>query len=163
MEGRKRALLQEFDSLIAPKKLELEATLPTIWKHCYGISSVKLSGSSAHVPKPRTADQQKKLDGLFKDCEKIIAKILEKRNSHWFKCPVNLREVPSYLNFIQHPMGLGTIKTNLKNKVYNSPLEFRDHVNLVWDNCAIFNAEGTPARMDGETCRCDFIESAITM
>ncbi|GAX80831.1 hypothetical protein CEUSTIGMA_g8266.t1 [Chlamydomonas eustigma] len=156
MEGRKRALLQEFDSCIAPKKLELEATLPAIWKQCYGVSSLKGHGSSAHgliAQKPRTEDQQRILDGLFKECDKIVKKLIGIKSGAWFKQPVNLKAVPTYLNFIQHPMDLGTVKSNLQDKLYNSPLEFRDHVNLIWDNCAIFNAEGTPARVDGETCR----------
>ena len=50
-------------------------------------------------------------------------------------------------------MDLSTVKDKLKNRLYASPLDFRDDVNLIWDNCACYNQEGTPARTDGEAMR----------
>ena len=70
-----------------------------------------------------------------------------------FKTPVNLALVPGYLNFVTRPMDLSTVKDKLKNRLYASPLDFRDDVNLIWDNCACYNQEGTPARTDGEAMR----------
>ena len=62
-------------------------------------------------------------------------------------------------------MDLGTIKTKLVKKAYATPLDFKADMDLIWDNCAKYNAEKTPARNDGEACRSSWnrfwVESGI--
>ena len=38
-------------------------------------------------------------------------------------------------------MDLSTVKTNLKNNVYHSVEECLDDVQLIWDNCKLYNVE----------------------
>ena len=75
-----------------------------------------------------------------------------------FKIPVDLIAFPTYMNYVSYPMDLGTIKTKLAKKAYTNPLEFKYDMDLIWDNCARYNQEKTPARNDGESCRASWLK-----
>ncbi len=64
----------------------------------------------------------------------------------WFRKPVDPTEVPNYRSVIKRPMDLGTIKTKLDRRVYQTPLEVCADIRLVFSNCAQFNREGDLAR-----------------
>lgn len=49
---------------------------------------------------------------------------------------VSKRDVPSYHDFIKHPMDLGTLQKNLKKYDRES---FKNDLTLIWDNCVFFN------------------------
>eukprot|EP00644_Phytophthora_capsici_P007467 jgi/Phyca11/546504/estExt2_Genewise1Plus.C_PHYCAscaffold_210289 len=77
--------------------------------------------------------------------EFIMDMLLRNELAVAFSAPVNVREVPGYLDLIKHPMDLGTIKIRLSRGFYDQRFEMlvRD-VNLVWENCFTFN------RLDAE-------------
>jgi len=116
-------------------------------------------------------------------CEKLLSKIVSHAKSHWcvvafawgascmdrrsyrdssqcrFRQPVNLKDVPTYLNFVTRAMDLGTIRSNMRKNAYRTPMDFHDDVSQVWENCAAYNGTGTPCRNDGEFCRSMFLSA----
>lgn len=67
--------------------------------------------------------------------------------------------IPDYPLHIKHPMDLGTIWLNLRDKPwdpkvrarkYQNPSEFLADVRLVFENCRIFNPAGQPVRSMGD-------------
>ena len=48
-----------------------------------------------------------------------------------------------YPQIIKTPMDLGTVKKNLKNNKYKYVEEAIQDIQLVWDNCKKYNAEGS--------------------
>ncbi|KAL3664993.1 hypothetical protein V7S43_010168 [Phytophthora oleae] len=77
--------------------------------------------------------------------EYILDMLLRNELAVAFSAPVNVKEVPGYLDLIKHPMDLGTIKIRLSRGFYDQRFEMlvRD-INLVWENCFTFN------RLDAE-------------
>ncbi len=53
---------------------------------------------------------------------------------------MNLTDYPS---IVKNPMDLGSIEKNLKHNKYKYVEEFLDHVQLIWDNCKLYNMAGS--------------------
>lgn len=47
--------------------------------------------------------------------------------------------IPDYNNIIKKPMDFGTIKKKLQFNLYSSPYEFKEDVDLVFNNCLLYN------------------------
>ena len=142
-----------------------------------------LKRSAATLDKPLTVEQQRRLDSIMMKCEAIRYKVQNKGQAHWwvmrsyepcawgppgrcsclvmpcrFKSPVDLTLFPTYMNYVSYPMDLGTIKNKIAKKAYANPLEFKSDMDLVWENCAKYNAEKTPARNDGDNCKASWLK-----
>ncbi len=52
-----------------------------------------------------------------------------------------------YFDIIKSPMDLGTVKKNLKANKYKFVEEFLADIELIWDNCKAYNAEGSVIQM----------------
>ena len=52
--------------------------------------------------------------------------------------PVALN-IPHYPNIIKHPMDFTTIRTKLSYNAYDSEVDFNADMNLIFDNCILFN------------------------
>ena len=48
-----------------------------------------------------------------------------------------------YFDIVKNPMDLGTVKKNLKNNKYKLVEEVLADIQLIWDNCKMYNAEGS--------------------
>lgn len=48
-----------------------------------------------------------------------------------------------YPNVVKYPMDLGTSKDKIRNSEYTFVEECLDDIQLVWDNCKNYNAEGS--------------------
>ena len=48
-----------------------------------------------------------------------------------------------YPIIIKHPMDLSTIKKKLKSSKYKIINDFIDDIQLIWDNCKLYNQEGS--------------------
>jgi Bromodomain len=71
---------------------------------------------------------------------------LWKHSSAWiFYEPVDFVKlgIPDYLEIIKHPMDFGTIKNNLSNNKYLKVQEFLEDLNLVFNNCLLYNGENS--------------------
>lgn len=46
-----------------------------------------------------------------------------------------------YPDVVKNPMDLSTVKVKLDNQSYKYVEEFLEEIQLIWDNCKLFNAE----------------------
>ncbi|XP_074092522.1 bromodomain and PHD finger-containing protein 3 isoform X3 [Macrotis lagotis] len=67
----------------------------------------------------------------------------EKDPAQIFAEPVNLSEVPDYLEFISKPMDFSTMRLKLESHLYHTLEEFEEDFNLIVTNCMKYNAKDT--------------------
>ncbi|XP_064030007.1 bromodomain and PHD finger-containing protein 3 isoform X2 [Pogoniulus pusillus] len=67
----------------------------------------------------------------------------EKDAAQIFAEPVNLNEVPDYLEFISNPMDFSTMRRKLESHLYRTLDEFEEDFNLIVANCMRYNAKDT--------------------
>ncbi|XP_034623110.1 bromodomain-containing protein 1 isoform X2 [Trachemys scripta elegans] len=73
----------------------------------------------------------------------VLDQLQEKDSARIFSQPVNLKEVPDYLDHIKHPMDLSTMRKRLDFQGYKNLNEFEEDFNLIIDNCMKYNAKDT--------------------
>ncbi|XP_078535746.1 bromodomain-containing protein 1 isoform X1 [Lissotriton helveticus] len=73
----------------------------------------------------------------------VIDQVQEKDIGSIFAQPVNLTEVPDYLDHIKRPMDFSTMKNRLECQVYRNFNDFEEDFNLMIDNCMKYNAKDT--------------------
>ncbi|ORX39969.1 hypothetical protein BD324DRAFT_648586 [Kockovaella imperatae] len=91
--------------------------------------------------------QPKSADAFYESLEKIINELKSTPESLPFQKPVTRRDAPDYYEVIKKPMDLSTMLRNIKGHKYKSKAEFAADLNLIWDNCALYNHEGHPIRI----------------
>ncbi|XP_008943661.1 PREDICTED: bromodomain and PHD finger-containing protein 3-like, partial [Merops nubicus] len=67
----------------------------------------------------------------------------EKDAAQIFAEPVDLNEVPDYLEFISKPMDFSTMRRKLESHLYRTLEEFEEDFNLIVANCMRYNAKDT--------------------
>uniref|UniRef100_A0A671MJG8 Bromodomain and PHD finger-containing protein 3-like n=1 Tax=Sinocyclocheilus anshuiensis TaxID=1608454 RepID=A0A671MJG8_9TELE len=72
-----------------------------------------------------------------------LEQLQEKDTAKIFAQPVNLKEVPDYLEFITHPMDFSTIKSKMEAHKYRSITDLEADFNLMISNCLLYNAKDT--------------------
>ncbi|XP_066559503.1 bromodomain and PHD finger-containing protein 3 [Amia ocellicauda] len=72
-----------------------------------------------------------------------LDQLQEKDAAQIFAEPVNLREVPDYLEFISQPMDFSTMRTKLEAHGYRTLADFEADFNLMVGNCLKYNAKDT--------------------
>ncbi|XP_025925805.1 bromodomain-containing protein 1 isoform X2 [Apteryx rowi] len=73
----------------------------------------------------------------------VLDQLQEKDPARIFAQPVNLKEVPDYLDHIKHPMDFSTMRKRLDAQGYKNLSEFEEDFNLIIDNCMKYNAKDT--------------------
>ncbi|XP_010188841.1 PREDICTED: bromodomain-containing protein 1 isoform X2 [Mesitornis unicolor] len=73
----------------------------------------------------------------------VLDQLQEKDSARIFAQPVNLKEVPDYLDHIKHPMDFSTMRKRLDAQGYRNLSEFEEDFNLIVDNCMKYNAKDT--------------------
>ncbi|XP_073429584.1 bromodomain-containing protein 1 isoform X2 [Dendrobates tinctorius] len=73
----------------------------------------------------------------------LLEQLQEKDPAHIFAQPVNLSEVPDYLDHIKHPMDFSTMKKQLEEQRYPNLNAFEEDFNLIIENCLKYNAKDT--------------------
>eukprot|EP01018_Ginkgo_biloba_P031539 Gb_16964 [translate_table: standard] len=81
----------------------------------------------------------------------ILDKIQEEDEYGVFSKPVDLEELPDYLDVIRNPMDFGTIRNNLKRGVYANLEQFEDDILLVCSNAMQYNRPDTVYHKQGES------------
>ncbi|KAL8625509.1 hypothetical protein ACOMHN_014598 [Nucella lapillus] len=66
----------------------------------------------------------------------------------WFTHPVDQADAPDYYNIIKRPMDFSTIRKKLESGVYGQFEEFHADMQLVRDNCFVYNAANTRVYQD---------------
>ncbi|KAG0100219.1 histone acetyltransferase [Podila epicladia] len=83
--------------------------------------------------------------GPYYNAMKHIVSELTKDASSWpFLTPVDVEAVTDYYSYIKDPMDLATLESNVDADVYKTLDEFALDCKKIFDNCRIYNGEGTP-------------------
>ncbi|KAH8351303.1 hypothetical protein KR084_003209, partial [Drosophila pseudotakahashii] len=92
---------------------------------------------------------------VLEDLKSVLSCIWRNRCSYHFRNPVDsvTLGVPDYHTLIKHPMDLSTIKKRLHNNYYWQADEALDDFELVFENCMLYNLEGTPVHEAGKELR----------
>jgi len=80
-------------------------------------------------------------------CRMVLEHIANDRLADIFQQPVNLKEFPDYLEYIDSPMDLATVRSKLDTKDwkvrYQGPENFARDMRKIWSNCKIYNQHGS--------------------
>ena len=80
-------------------------------------------------------------------CEKVIERLSDDSFSDIFQEPVDTDDFPDYLDVVDSPMDLETVRKKLKTRdwktKYQSPENFARDMRKIWSNCKIYNQHGT--------------------
>lgn len=88
---------------------------------------------------------------FLKDFLHFIICSLQSNPSAWpFLEPVNVKDVPDYLDVIKNPIDLGTIFNKYKDGVYQTLRHFTDDIMLMVNNCYTYNGIDTQYYKCGE-------------
>ncbi|XP_011313479.1 protein kinase C-binding protein 1 [Fopius arisanus] len=82
------------------------------------------------------------VDQLCMVLKHIILKMKQITGAEEFSKPVDLVDVPNYLDYIIKPMDLTLLEGNIKSKEYGSPDAFMADAKWILHNCLVFNTEG---------------------
>lgn len=73
----------------------------------------------------------------------VLDQLQAKDQARIFAQPVNIKEVPDYLDHIKHPMDFSTMRQHIDGQIYRSFEQFEDDFNLIVDNCMKYNSKDT--------------------
>eukprot|EP00871_Galdieria_phlegrea_P004984 jgi/Galph1/5487/GphlegSOOS_G4166.1 len=73
----------------------------------------------------------------------VLDKLSRRDTQGIFAEPVDTSVVTDYLSVVKHPMDLGTVREKLNREQYSSVEDFREDIDLIWDNCCLYNAPDT--------------------
>lgn len=72
-----------------------------------------------------------------------LDQLQEKDTAQIFAEPVNIKEVPDYLEFISQPMDFSTMQSKINNHSYCSVSDLEADFNLMVSNCLLYNSKDT--------------------
>ena len=72
-------------------------------------------------------------------CKDLLDKLWQMEDSEPFREPVNILDVPDYLQVIDHPMDLQTVREQLQVNNYKTPMDFAKDVKLIFENSKNYN------------------------
>ncbi|XP_067949949.1 transcription initiation factor TFIID subunit 1-like [Watersipora subatra] len=128
--------------------LKFPKKLPRKEKDSKGHGKLKRKASNAphcdYLTRPNKVAHRRRADPLVSLCsifEGIISELKEIPDSHLFHLPVSSREVIDYYRIITKPMDLQTLKTNVRNRKYESRAAFLEDVHLIYTNSQTYNGE----------------------
>ncbi|KAJ3394940.1 nuA3 HAT complex component nto1 [Lobulomyces angularis] len=75
--------------------------------------------------------------------KEIISELRKQDKELTFHTPVPVQIAPDYYEVVKSPMDLSTLEKNVDNHVYITVEEFQNDVNLMFDNCKLYNASAT--------------------
>ncbi|XP_061592603.1 bromodomain and PHD finger-containing protein 3 [Cololabis saira] len=72
-----------------------------------------------------------------------LDQLQEKDTAQIFAEPVNIKEVPDYLDFISQPIDFSTMRSKLESHTYRSVADLEADFNLMVSNCLLYNTKDT--------------------
>ncbi|EST09420.1 Bromodomain transcription factor [Kalmanozyma brasiliensis GHG001] len=79
---------------------------------------------------------------FLESIERIVTELKNySEHSTAFLSKVSKRDAPDYYDVIKHPMDLGTMQKKVKAGQYKTKRQFGHDLNLIWDNCLIYNSD----------------------
>ncbi|XP_039647067.1 bromodomain-containing protein 1 isoform X2 [Perca fluviatilis] len=73
----------------------------------------------------------------------LLDQLQTKDQAKIFTQPVDVNEVPDYLDHIKHPMDFSTMRQRIDAQAYNNFEQFENDFNLIIDNCMKYNSKDT--------------------
>jgi hypothetical protein len=82
-------------------------------------------------------------DHWRKVADRIIKELWKHKDAWIFFEPVDPIKfnIPDYYNIILEPMDLGTLKSNLKQGLYEKPEQFHADMLKIFSNCILYNGQ----------------------
>lgn len=77
-------------------------------------------------------------------CEVVLHVLASDDFADPFNAPVELSDFPDYMQYIQTPMDLSTVRSRLEKGKYKDVDMFKRDVRLVWSNCKRYNLAASP-------------------
>jgi hypothetical protein len=109
-------------------------------------ASLGTAGNGSEVE----VDEKKKLKEKKKKLVEFLDRIEAIPQAEPFKYPVNLAATPGYLDVVDRPMDLSTLRKNVSQ--YSSDLDsFLEDYLLIFDNCRAYNETGSPLYRAADT------------
>ncbi|XP_037336091.2 bromodomain and PHD finger-containing protein 3 [Pungitius pungitius] len=72
-----------------------------------------------------------------------LDQLQEKDTAQIFAEPVDIKEVPDYLEFISQPMDFSTMRSKLESHAYRSVADLESDFHLMVSNCLLYNSKDT--------------------
>ncbi|KAL4488888.1 hypothetical protein ABPG72_005675 [Tetrahymena utriculariae] len=90
-----------------------------------------------------TETQTRKED--YKKMNTVLQSLFDNSDSLEFRFPVDYLALGliDYPNVIKKPMDLTTVKNKINTQSYDTIEDFLDDIQLIWDNCKLYNAQGS--------------------
>ncbi|XP_067095788.1 bromodomain and PHD finger-containing protein 3 [Osmerus mordax] len=82
-----------------------------------------------------------------------LDQLQEKDNAQIFSEPVDVKEVPDYLEFVSQPMDFSTMRFKLEDHGYRSLADLETDFNLMVSNCLLYNGKDTVFHRAGQRLR----------
>ncbi|CAK4079102.1 unnamed protein product [Aphanomyces euteiches] len=78
-------------------------------------------------------------------CVEVLDEFFKMEASEAFRERVNWEEwgLYDYLQVVKTPMDMTTVRTKLSKGEYKKPEEFAKDMRLIWDNCKLYNQDGS--------------------
>ncbi|XP_029350631.1 bromodomain-containing protein 1 isoform X2 [Echeneis naucrates] len=73
----------------------------------------------------------------------LLDQLQTKDQARIFAQPVDVNEVPDYLDHIKHPMDFSTMRQRIDAQAYNNFEQFENDFNLIIENCMKYNSKDT--------------------
>lgn len=89
--------------------------------------------------KKREAYRRKMKNVLCESISQLVSMLFNLPYSSAFHRPVNVKKFPNYLNFVQQPIDLSSIRTKAKLHRYYRYGDFLNDIKLLSDNCYKYN------------------------
>ncbi|XP_023168873.2 bromodomain-containing protein 3 [Drosophila hydei] len=95
---------------------------------------------------------------VLESLKSVLKFLWKSRWSYYFRYPVDAVAlcIPDYHNVIRQPMDLTTIRRRLNNNYYWQAAEALDDFELIFENCMLYNLEGTEVHSAGKELRSAF-------
>ncbi|PWN29037.1 hypothetical protein BDZ90DRAFT_250353 [Jaminaea rosea] len=91
---------------------------------------------------------------LVESLERLLQDLRAQSHAAAFLSRVNKRDAPDYYDVIKNPMDLSLMLKNVKSGKYRTKESFRRDLDLIWDNCLIYNSEPShPLRVSANLMR----------
>jgi len=103
-------------------------------------------------------DRAKRMQALWGQCATVVKQVKVNKYSWPFHKPVDWKtlNLPDYPTIVKNPMDLQTVTEKnggvdaKGDRTYQTPLEMRDDMRLIFDNCRLYNQPGQDVRIMGD-------------
>ncbi|CAH8374963.1 unnamed protein product [Eruca vesicaria subsp. sativa] len=97
-----------------------------------------------HPKRLSNPESEKSLTVTLNTCSQMLVKLMKHKWAWVFNTPVDVMGLGlhDYNLVVKKPMDLGTVKSNLENGFYDSPIDFAEDVRLTFTNAMSYNPRG---------------------